>query len=41
VTGLELGLVVTAAVIVGTAVVAMIGILIDRSAARAEREGMR
>ena len=39
--GLSLGLVVAGAVIVGTAVIAVLGILIDRSAARYEREGMR
>jgi hypothetical protein len=41
VSGLSLGLVVAGAVIVGTVILAVLGILIDRSAARYEREGMR
>jgi hypothetical protein len=38
-TGLALAMVVTAAVIVGTAAVVAVGLLIDRSAARHERGG--
>lgn len=40
-TGFQLSMVVAAAVIVGTLAVAIIGVIIDRSAARSERAGGR
>jgi hypothetical protein len=41
VTGLQLALVVAGAVAAGTAVLVVLGVLIDRSAARYEREELR
>lgn len=37
--GLQLGLVVAGVVMVGTVIVAILGVLVDRTAARHEREG--
>ena len=38
-TGFDLAMMVAAAVVVGTVAVAIVGVLIDRSAARHERSG--